>query len=530
MPLSMLAFVAFIPLIYSLERDNPPRKPYLLIYVAFFIYHAGTNWWISSWQEHTDPYLLMSGIAVALIHPVFFLVPMALFRFVKFKFGRPTALWLFPAIWVSFEWLHSLGDMAYPWLTIGYTQIYNSYWIQIVDSGGVWMASFIIVTINMIFLNIIFKFREQTKRRVGRARFARPPGLLRSLFVVGLLLVIPMIYGFVRIEQFNHEELLHRNESKRFAIIQPSIDPWQKWQNSVVGQIRLHQRIQDSLRRCCGEIDCAVWSETAMPFVSLSFNAEHDFSFLQRWVDTSGISLLTGLSDYYFYKHGETVPPTARFVNGDTTKAYTAYNAAVIINPGIENPDELQIHRKMRLTPFAERVPYEELFYFARSWVEWGVGISSWGKGEIQKPLLIINDNDSIKIGTIICIESVYPDFARGFVEKGSEVLSVITNDAWYDNTVGPEQHYLIAAMRAIECRRYIVRCANTGVSGVITPTGESLVRARQYSREGIAAQVPLMNYKSLYVEYGDWLPVLSTLAVIIALISAYFLKRENKL
>ncbi|MFW5702226.1 MAG: apolipoprotein N-acyltransferase, partial [Bacteroidota bacterium] len=471
---------------------------------------------------------MASGVALALVHPVFFLVPMVIFRIIRSRFGRTAALWMFPAIWTSFEWVHSLGDLSYPWLTLGYTQIYNTYWIQIADSGGVWLASFIIVTINVIFLNLIFRFRDQTKRRTGRARFARPPGMIRSFFVVGLLLVIPMIYGFVRIEQFNHEELVHRNETMKFGIIQPTIDPWQKWKESVMGQIRIHQHIQDSLRQAYGPIDCAIWSETAIPFVSTNFNAEHDFSFLQRWVDSSGVSLLTGMSDYYFYEEGETRSPMAHFINGDTSRAYLAYNAAVLINPGRRNPDQVEIHRKMRLTPFSERLPYAEIFFFARSWFEWNVGISSWGKGKIQQPLNIYTNGDSVKIGPIICIESIYPRFVAEFTEKGARVLSVITNDAWYNYTVGPEQHYLIAAMRAIENRRYILRCANSGISGVITPKGNSLIRARQYDRVGIAAEVPLMDYKTLYVQYGDWVPVLSTLAVIIALISAYYQKRRN--
>ena len=155
---------------------------------------------------------------------------------------------------------------------------------------------------------------------------------------------------------------------------------------------------------------------------------------------------------------------------------------------------------------------------FATEWFKWGVGISSWNTGERQFPLIykksdpISHTNDEITIAAIICLESIYPDFTREYVNKGAEVFVVMTNDAWFDHTFGPEQHFAISQVRAIETRRYIARCANSGISGFISPTGERIKMLKQYKVTAGAEKLPLLKEKSLYVRYGDWLVYLCTI------------------
>jgi apolipoprotein N-acyltransferase len=182
----------------------------------------------------------------------------------------------------------------------------------------------------------------------------------------------------------------------------------------------------------------------------------------------------------------------------------------------------------MRLTPFGERIPFLEIITFARKWLEWGVGISSWAIGTEQKVLNLKKQDKAYKLGSVICIESIFPSFVANFVSLGADFLVIITNDAWYDYTVGPEQHYDIARMRAIESRRYIARCANTGVSGFITAAGKTLVRAEQYKATGFIGYVPALKEKSLYVITGDVLPVISvSVTIALLLLSFHGLRKK---
>jgi apolipoprotein N-acyltransferase len=204
---------------------------------------------------------------------------------------------------------------------------------------------------------------------------------------------------------------------------------------------------------------------------------------------------------------------------------YDSYNSVIGINPG-DSTGETQIYHKIRLTPFGERIPFMDLFAFARKWLEWGVGISSWDKGKEQIAIDIKNQKVRTKTAPVICIESIYPDFVRNYVDLGAEFITIVTNDAWYNYTFGPEQHYLIAAMRAIETRRYVARAANSGVTGFIGANGETILRAPQYESVGIAASIPLLNGKSIYVLFGEWLVFIS-LAVSAFAITVTFVKQK---
>src|SRR4030095_9180344 len=121
--------------------------------------------------------------------------------------------------------------------------------------------------------------------------------------------------------------------------------------------------------------------------------------------------------------------------------------------------------RKMHLVPFGEYVPLKELLFFAGPLIE-AVGPFSAGT---EPSLLPVNGHP---VSVAICYEVFYPNLIRQFVVGGSELLSTITNDAWFGRTSAPYQHFETASLRAIEGGRYLVRSANTGISGMVDPSG----------------------------------------------------------
>lgn len=517
----LLAFIAFVPLLWAIELKE--GRPYLLVYTAMVIYSIGTNWWIGSWQEDTDSFLYIAGIAVSLGQPLFFLVPFFIYRFIRKRLGLGNALWLFPLIWTSFEWLRSFGDFSFTWLTLGHTQIYNYYWVQIADVAGVWGISFLIISFNILILKMTFRLRDRKPEKYFSIKIFKIPGILKYTILMTAIIAGPYIYGRVNIDKYDHDYLLATCSTIKAGIIQPNINPWKKWEVSAIDQIRIHQHIQDSLLKADGPLDACFWSETAITHLNSDFNIRHHFSFLKDWVDQSGAALLTGFVDRTLIDRSENMPVTAKPYTRDSSVYILSYNSALMLSP---DADSGQIYHKMELTPFSERLPYLEVFHFALGWLEWGVGISSWTMGDEQKNLSFALDSERVNIAPIICIESIYPNFVRHFVIKGAEALAVITNDAWFDYTYGPEQHYLIAAMRAIECRRYLIRSANTGISGFIKPDGQTLKVLPQYTQAGASAEIPLMKYESLYLIFGDWLAIISIAMTIIGFIYSFLYKK----
>jgi len=105
---------------------------------------------------------------------------------------------------------------------------------------------------------------------------------------------------------------------------------------------------------------------------------------------------------------------------------------------------------------------------------------------------------------TAICYEVTYPELSREAVRNGSELLTTITNDAWYGESSAAFQHFEMAAMRAVEQGRYLVRAANTGISGIVDPYGRVLIRTRLFETAAVVGEARFVQDQTLYARIGD--------------------------
>ena len=170
------------------------------------------------------------------------------------------------------------------------------------------------------------------------------------------------------------------------------------------------------------------------------------------------------------------------------------YNSAFLVRP---DGSVGGVYRKMHLVPFGEYVPLKPVFFFAAPLVE-AVSDFSPGREAVLLPV------DGHRISTAICYEIVFPDLVRRFVAGGSELLTTITNDAWFGRTSAPHQHFEQAAMRAIENGRYLVRSANTGISGIVDPYGRVLARSALFEPAVIVGEARLLQGRTFYTRTGD--------------------------
>jgi apolipoprotein N-acyltransferase len=157
------------------------------------------------------------------------------------------------------------------------------------------------------------------------------------------------------------------------------------------------------------------------------------------------------------------------------------------------------------LVPIVERLPFVEFFNAIDflGLVDWG-SIQQFGKGD--SPDMIHTPN--LTTPGLICYDSVYPSWIREFVQKDASFLTIITNDGWWGNTSGHLQHFAYARLRAIEFERWIARSANNGLSGVIAPNGEIIRQTNYWVRTGFTETIINRNSKTIYTQFGDWLPL----------------------
>jgi len=307
--------------------------------------------------------------------------------------------------------------------------------------------------------------------------------------------------------------------------VQPNVDPYQKW-DPEFQEGAFQMLMQDSRKLAALEPDLIVWPETATPFYLRTHLAEIEE--IVTFLDTLKIHLLTGTPDYQY--------------NADKSDVFT-YNAAFFFRPG--NPS-FDSYYKMALVPGSETIPFKKYFPVLRK-VEVGGGdffpgnefarfnfeipfrTGNFREQHYQNTYLIRDSTFQVSLSAIICYESVFPHIVREFIDKGANVLTIITNDGWFGLTSGPYQHARFAVLRAIENRVSIIRCANTGISGFIDPVGRILTRANLNTHAQLTAVIPLRTSKTFYTRQGEWLGLLSLgisgLSLIVIMIFRYLKK-----
>lgn len=479
--LGPLAWVAFVPLFALLDEAVRRNGRWVaVLYLFGWAWHGAANWWVMSWQPETDPYLMVAGAALWMVHPLFLIPALALYPILRKRgMSRQWALATVVAGFVAVEWLHSLGDLSYPWLALGYTQLRSIALAQIADLTGVWGVSFVVIALDAVIYDWVAQSFD--RRRTVLASTMRAALRLGARMLA--VLAIPLVYGVVRLLDFRPSPAA----PVRIALVQANINPWRKWAyTDLQPMLDAHRRLQDSLRRY-EHFDLAIWSETALPVNLLDASGAALLEQIRSWCDSTSTAVLTGFADVEGYR------------------PIRAYNAAILVAPGATH---FPVHRKSRLTPFGEYMPFSDAVPALARLLQWGVGISSWAKGPGATVLPLACGDTLARLGVMICIESIYPNYVADYVRAGADVLVVITNDAWYDGTPGPDQHFAIAQMRAIETRRPIARCANSGITGFIAPTGQVLLRAPARVAASIAAPVIPQRGTSFYVRTGDWMPI----------------------
>ena len=380
-----------------------------------------------------------------LVHPLFYFLPVAAYHLVKKRLGNTAGWFAFPLLWVGYEFTHSISEWSFPWLTLGNSQSYDLAGIQFIRWTGVFGLSLWILILNMIAFLLISRLAEGLWAIRSRAT-------IMTLALWILLYFLPRIEGAVTLSGAPNGA---PGEGYAIGMVQPNLDPWAKWSGSGDATLQLYRHLTDSMLSldACRELDLILWPETAIPFYLLANVPNERQLRLQSWVDSLGIPLLSGLPHAITYADSTVAPPSAKR-NQRTGIRYDSFNASAFFQPGVR---EASWYGKMKMVPFAERVPYADLFHFA-GFLQWGVGIGGWQIG--SDTTVFVDRRSGARFSSLICYESTYPGFVAEFVKRGAQVLTIITVDSWWGTMSGAYQHHRIAIFRAIENRRWIARCA----------------------------------------------------------------------
>ncbi len=458
--LEFLAWVAFIPLFYSIEGKRAFHA-FLLGFLAGIVSFLGIIYWIIV-AVHTYgnvPLVLSALILLLLILYLSLFVGAFTFltRFIQIRSGFQSILFS-PLLWVSLEYLRSFFLTGFPWANLGYSQYLNLPFIQMADLTGTYGLSTAIVLVNATLFCVLYQWPQKT--------FPVKEVIITSLVLLGFL-----TYGYIKIGVVDRQMLL--DEPLKIGLIQGNIDQSIKWDESFQKEtMELYERL--SLKVTDGKPDLIIWPETATPFF---FQDAKEYQPLVLDIPRkTGAFLLFGTPSYQI-ERGK--------VNH--------YNSALLVSPSGELRGK---YDKIHLVPYGEYVPLGE--YLSLGSLGEGIGNFKSGKEIFNFTL------PQGKFGVLICFEIIFPNLCRKFVKNGAHFLVTITNDAWFGRTSAPYQHLTIATFRAIENRVFIARSANTGISALIDPAGRIVKRGEIFTQEAMVGTIGLSKRKTFYTLYGD--------------------------
>jgi apolipoprotein N-acyltransferase len=257
--------------------------------------------------------------------------------------------------------------------------------------------------------------------------------------------------------------------------VQGNVEQHQKWNPAYLEPIL--QRYLDLSRQVIGSgAAIVIWPEAATPFI---FNLDN--------VSAAPVRRLAAESRTPFLIGTDEIERGA-----DGRDAY--YNAAVLVRP---DGSSSVSYRKMWLVPFGEYVPMKRILFFVGPLVE---AVSDFTPGTDP----VVFDVDGRRVSVAICYESIAPWIARAFVRRGSQLLATITNDAWFGRSSAAFQHFEQGAIRAVEEGRYVVRAANTGITGAVDPYGRVLRRTPLFETMAVTVDVRLLDGRTIYSYVGD--------------------------
>lgn len=507
--ITILLFIAFVPLLIVEENlaQQPTNKSLSVFgysYLTFFIFNVISTWWIY--------YASLAGAVMALLFNAFFMaVVFYLFHFVKQKVGKREGYIGWVLLWIGFEYLHLNWELSWPWLTLGNGFASKIEWVQWYEytghlGGSVWM-----LVINIIAFNII--------QRVGieKKKIATQTGRIIA-FV--FFLIVPIIWSYLISSNYKEKE-----DPIEVVVVQPNIDPYTDKFGGMSESDQIDRIFDLAESKMDENTEYVVAPETSFP----ANYWEHELKFIYG-TDRAKIMLdkfpnasyAGGLSTARLYTEGENYPYTAQKFRDNSPGRYDIYNAAVQIDTSYQFP----LHRKSKLVLGAEKMPFRKyLTFMGRLSIKLGGTSVSYG---YQEHPTVFKNNEGTIVAPVICYESVYPEYVGEYIEKGAQLIFIITNDGWWSNTAGYKQHFDYAKILAVSYRRSIARSANTGISAFINQKGEVSQKTAYWEQAVIKGNINKNDERTFYLKYGDYLGRTAALFSLLLLLLA-FVKSRNK-
>lgn len=492
--LGICALLGFVPLLIADKMaDRAGLKRFWLYYFGtFLLWNAATTFWVGLATVGGAVFAIVANAAqMSLVW--------ALFRLAKRYLPGISAYVFLATMWIAFERQYFAAEISWPWLTLGHAFAQSTGLIQWYEYTGTLGGSLWIWLSNLSIFSAIQVFSQRLW-----VHWTLPA---RWSFIVALLVVLvaPPICSSVINKNYQEQSIGQVD----VIIAQPNFDPYEKFesmsqadQTSVLLSLYESEMQKDSASNTLLLAPETFTGDIILNDINTSPTVYSFKKFMQSY---PGTQMLFGASTYRYYDQKSSPSILARQVG---SRYIISHNSALTLDAN-GNSD---IYHKSKLVVGTELTPYPEIFVPIDNWISKQFGYAGMmGRCQGQEEVSLLHF-DSVPIGAAVCYESVYGEYCTEYVKKGAQTLVVITNDAWWGNTPGYRQHLSYSCLRAIELRRDIARCGNTGISCFINQKGEIVSETDWWVRTSLRGAVNLNQEITYFVMYGDIVGRVSTM------------------
>jgi len=501
-PLLLVGLVPLLMALNTIYKDGLPntgKRIFLTAGLTFLVWNTACIYWVyNSISAYNNPVV---SLLVSLIPYGLGALLMTFAFWLYFRLKALTTKWVsylgLICFYIGMEYLHQTWDLSFPWMNLGNGFAAMHQLVQWYDHTGVYGGTLWVLLSNIIAYEAWVAYKSQ------KGYFAIRPALAWVALVI-----IPIAISLNKYYKYEEKSI-----PINVVTVQPNVDPYHKLGDiPVAEQVKNLIQLSDSIGQ--PNTEYFIWPETAVPeyIQEDKIRNSREYSTLKNFISKyKNGNLLTGIETINTYNDKKTL--SAKY-DPQSNLYFDNYNAAV----QIENSQNVQFYHKSKLVPGVEQMPFPTaLAFLAPIFSELGGSVGGYGWQD--NPTVFYSQN-GVGVDPVICYESIWGDWVRRSVKDGAQFVAIITNDAWWGNTSGKDQHLLYAKLRAIETRRWVVRSANTGISGFINQRGDIVKQSKWWTRTALKADINLNDELSFYVKNGDIIAVLgSFIGFILALI-----------
>ena len=506
-----MGFVALFGILPLLCMDRvatllEKKRVWIYHYSAFVLWNAITTFWVCNAT-------VGGGLFAVFANAFQMSLIFGLFRLSKKKFTGALPYVFLMVTWLAWERFYFDAEISWPWLVLGNSFARTTWAVQWYEFTGSLGGSLWIWLSNLGLFGILVSLSDGSWNGFNiKAKSAYIGGMV-------LLLTVPFIVSGVIAKDY--KDSMIADEQLEVLVIQPNIDPYNKFQAMTQAQqneILVTEMIKHLAYRKNDTTAAPLLVVAPETFTNDITVGQYSRSrtwrtFTSLLADYPNVSMLFGATTYEYIQSALAPSYTARHLRDDLW--YEAHNSALMI----DGTGRTEIFHKSKLVVAVEKTPYPRIFCKIDDMLG---GMMGRCVGQDEVSLLRVTDTDGqpVKVGCAVCYESVYGEYYTDYVRKGAKAMTVITNDAWWGDTPGYRQHLSYASLRAIETRRAIARCANTGISAIIAPSGEVLDSTPWWEPAYIKATLPLRNDTTFFVSHGDITGRVSTFVFLLLLLA----------